>query len=160
MHTKIDTKTRWNPTAHTPTHTSDNSRKTSEHTHGRMKSCCEQRSLLWSNLWIWAKPFLICMPANILPSLYFRALSLCVCVRGQGVKCVVVMETPLRLPSQLYLSVQHSSLSVCLSVFLSVCLSVQLPFTQQSPDSSSAPVCMCVRVKYRYVTSGCIVAKQ
>ncbi len=50
-------------------------------------------------------------------------VNMCVLVlRGQGVKGVVVMATPLRLPSQFYLSMQHSPL--CLSFFLPVCVSV------------------------------------
>lgn len=115
---------------HTP---ADNSRKKSTHkkhtyTHGQINTnsiyLCGY--LLSNN----TQQLLLCTHSTIIthkhflysPCLSRSGVSVCVCVCTcvqSGVKCVVVIETPLRLPSQFYPSMQHSSL--CLSAFLSVC---------------------------------------
>lgn len=66
----------------------------------------------------------------------------------------VVIATPLRLPSQFYLSTQHSSLSVVLPLCLSVCTvcHLALPVNRRqslkenvsADNSASARICRCL----------------
>lgn len=140
-HTKIHTETHRNETAHIQqlTIAGRNQHTTHSDTHTELLDCVFCCGNLLS---ICTKQFLICTHSAIITHAHIsnlraldwsRHLYVCVymCVRvymcahvcrGQGVKGGVVMATQLRLPSQFYLSVQHSSLSVCLPPCLSVCM--------------------------------------